>query len=73
MASKRKKKDTKKLLKMAWNEEIPVLDEDSKFFICKGQQFRKSNPNILEVVEETVEEIDEMPVPDKDEEERSEK
>lgn len=51
MASKKKKKECKKLLKMSWNEEIPVIDEDSKFFICKGQQFRKSNPEILEVIE----------------------
>lgn len=51
MASKKKKKECKKLLKMSWNEEIPVIDEDSKFFICKGQQFRRSNPEILEVIE----------------------
>lgn len=51
MASKKKKKECKKLLKMSWDEEIPVIDEDSKFFICKGQQFRKSNPEILEVIE----------------------
>lgn len=51
MASKKKKKECKKLLKMSWNEEIPVIEEDSKFFICKGQQFRKSNPEILEVIE----------------------
>lgn len=51
MASKKKKKECKKLLKMSWNEEIPVIEEDSKFFICKGQQFRKSNPEIMEVIE----------------------
>lgn len=55
MAIKRKKKDAQKALRMSWGEEIPVINEDSRFFICKGQQFRKSNPNILEVliVEET--------------------
>lgn len=58
MATKRKKKDAKKALRMSWGEEIPVVNEDSRFFICKGQQFRKSNPNILEVliVEEKKEE-----------------
>lgn len=58
MATKRKKKDAKKVLRMSWGEEIPVINEDSRFFICKGQQFRKSNPNILDVliVEEKKEE-----------------
>ena len=58
MATKRKKKDARKALRMSWGEEIPVINEDSRFFICKGQQFRKSNPNILEVliVEEKKEE-----------------
>lgn len=58
MATKRKKKDAQKALRMSWGEEIPVVNEDSRFFICKGQQFRKSNPNILEVliVEEKKEE-----------------
>lgn len=58
MAIKRKKKDAQKALRMSWGEEIPVINEGSRFFICKGQQFRKSNPNILEVliVEERKEE-----------------
>lgn len=58
MATKRKKKDAQKALRMSWGEEIPVINEDSRFFICKGQKFRKSNPNILEVliVEEKKEE-----------------
>lgn len=58
MATKRKKKDAQKALRMSWGEEIPVINEDSRFFICKGKQFRKSNPNILEVliVEEKKEE-----------------
>ena len=58
MATKRKKKDARKALRMSWGEEIPVINEDSRFFICKGQQFRKSNQNILEVliVEEKKEE-----------------
>lgn len=58
MATKRKKKDAQKALRMSWGEEIPVVNEDSRFFICKGQQFRKSNPKILEVliVEEKKEE-----------------
>lgn len=62
MATKRKKKDAKKALRMSWGEEIPVINEDSRFFICKGQQFRKSNPNILEVIiveEKKEEEIEE--------------
>lgn len=61
MATKRKKKDAQKALRMSWGEEIPVINEDSRFFICKGQQFRKSNPNILEVliVEEKKEEVSE--------------
>lgn len=54
MASKKKKKDAKNALRMSWGEEIPVISEDSRFFICKGQKFRKSNPNILEIL--TVEE-----------------
>ena len=58
MATKREKKDAQKALRMSWGEEIPVINEDSRFFICKGQQFRKSNPNILDVliVEEKKEE-----------------
>lgn len=66
MATKRKKKDAKNALRMLWGEEIPVINEDSRFFICKGQQFRKSNPNILEVI--IVEEKKE----DESEEERGE-
>lgn len=50
MATKRKKKDAQKALRMSWGEEIPVINEDSRFFICNGQKFRKSNPNILEVL-----------------------
>lgn len=59
MASKKKKsKDIQKVLHMTWGEAIPILDEDSRFYICKDQKFRKSNPNILEVliVEEKKEE-----------------
>ena len=66
MATKRKKKDAQKALRMSWGEEIPVINEDSRFFICKGQKFRKSNPNILEVL--TVEEKKE----EESEEERGE-
>ena len=51
MASKKKKKDAKKLLRMAWGDEILVLDEDSRFFICKDCKFRKTNPMISEVLE----------------------
>lgn len=64
MATKRKKKDARKALRMSWGEEIPVINEDFRFFICKGQQFRKNNPNILEVL--TVEDKKE----DESEEER---
>lgn len=58
MASKKKKKDAAKVLYMAWGEEIPVLCEDSRFFICKEQKFKKNNPSILEVLEVKKEEAE---------------
>lgn len=58
MASKKKKKDVSKAIRMAWGEEIPVICEDSRFFICKEQKFKKNNPSILEVLEVKKEDVE---------------
>lgn len=48
-------KKTRKVLRMKNGEVIPVVETKGRFFICEGQQFRRSNPEIAEVVTEKVE------------------
>ena len=49
------KKKTKTVLRMKNGEVIPVTETKGRFFICEGRQFRRSNPEIAEVVTEKVE------------------
>ncbi len=48
-------KKTQKVLRMKNGEVIPVVETKGRFFICEGRQFRRSNPEIAEVVTERAE------------------
>lgn len=47
-------KKTRKVLRMKSGEVIPVVETKGRFFICEGRQFRRSNPEIAEIVTEKV-------------------
>ena len=40
------KKTKKKVLVLKSGERIPVVGEKGKYWLCRGAQFRKSNPMI---------------------------
>lgn len=45
------KRKTKRVLRLDTGQEFEIVSERGRYYVCKGTQFRKSNPAIQKIYE----------------------